>query len=80
MCQGRVRFGEFERKYRIDFFEHFALELELLKPLQEDGLLESSDFGFDVTPTGLLLLRVIAMKFDEYLINDVKGKSYSKVI
>jgi oxygen-independent coproporphyrinogen-3 oxidase len=80
MCQGRVRFGEFERKYRIDFSDHFALELELLKPLEEDGLIELSDFGIDVTPTGLLLLRVIAMKFDEYLINDNKGKSYSKVI
>ena len=27
-----------------------------------------------------LLLRAIAMKFDEYLINDQQGKSYSKVI
>ena len=80
MCQGRVRFGEFERRYRIDFSEHFALELELLKPLQDDGLIELTDFGFDVTQAGLLLLRVIAMKFDEYLISDLQGKSYSKVI
>jgi len=80
MCQGRVRFGEFERRYAIDFSDHFALELELLKPLQDDGLIELTDFGFDVTQTGLLLLRVIAMKFDEYLINDLQGKSYSKVI
>jgi len=80
MCQGKVRFGEFETKFKIDFSEHFALELELLKPLQKDGLVEISKFGIDVTPTGLLLLRAIAMKFDEYLINDLQGKSYSKVI
>lgn len=80
MCQGQVRFGEFERKFKIDFSEHFALELELLKPLQEDRLVEITNFGIDVTPTGLLLLRAIAMKFDEYLINDLQGKSYSKVI
>jgi oxygen-independent coproporphyrinogen-3 oxidase len=80
MCQGKVRFGEFERRFKIDFSEHFALELELLKPLQKDGLVEISKFGIDVTPTGLLLLRAIAMKFDEYLINDLQGKSYSKVI
>ena len=80
MCQGRVRFDEFERKYRIDFSNHFAMELESLKPLQDDGLIELSDHGFDVTSTGLLLLRVIAMKFDEYLVNDLPGKSYSKVI
>ncbi|MDX2417094.1 MAG: oxygen-independent coproporphyrinogen III oxidase [Xanthomonadales bacterium] len=80
MCQGFVRFGEFERKYGIDFNDHFALELRLLKPLEDDGLIELSERTIEVTPTGLLLLRVIAMKFDEYLINDLQGKSYSKVI
>ena len=80
MCQGHVRFGDFERDYGIDFSGHFALEQESLKPLQNDGLIELSEQGFDVTPTGLLLLRVIAMKFDEYLINDLQGKAYSKVI
>jgi oxygen-independent coproporphyrinogen-3 oxidase len=80
MCQGNVRFEEFEQKYKIDFATHFALELETLKPLEADGLIELSEQGFEVTPTGLLLLRIIAMKFDEYLINDLQGKSYSKVI
>ena len=80
MCQGFVRFGEFERKFGIDFNTHFALELALLKPLEDDGLIELSEDAIEVTPTGLLLLRVIAMKFDEYLIKDLQGKSYSKVI
>jgi len=80
MCQGHVRFVEFEREYNIDFTDRFASELESLKPLQDDGLVELTEQGIDVTSTGLLLLRVIAMKFDEYLINDSQGKSYSKVI
>jgi len=80
MCQGFVQFNEFERKYGIDFNDHFALELKSLKPLEDDGLIELSESTIEVTPTGLLLLRVIAMKFDEYLINDLQGKSYSKVI
>jgi oxygen-independent coproporphyrinogen-3 oxidase len=80
MCQGQVRFVEFEREYSIDFTDRFASELESLKPLQEDGLVELTGQGINVTSTGLLLLRVIAMKFDEYLINDSQGKSYSKVI
>ena len=80
MCQGFVRFGEFERKFGIDFNNHFALELASLKPLEDDGLIELSEDTIEVTPTGLLLLRVIAMKFDEYLIKDLQGKSYSKVI
>jgi len=80
MCQGFVQFGEFERKYGIDFNDHFALELKSLKPLEDDGLIELSESTIEVTSTGLLLLRAIAMKFDEYLINDLQGKSYSKVI
>ena len=80
MCQGYVRFGDFERRFGIDFGNHFALELESLKPLEQDGLIELSEQSIEVTPTGLLLLRVIGMKFDEYLINDKQGKSYSKVI
>lgn len=80
MCQGFVDFADFESKFGIDFEEHFALELESLKPLEKDGLVDLSERSFDVTPTGLLLLRVIGMKFDEYLINDQQGKSYSKVI
>lgn len=80
MCQGNVRFGEFERRYGLDFNNHFALELASLAPLEDDGLVELSEQSLEVTPTGLLLLRAIAMKFDEYLINDLQGKSYSKVI
>jgi oxygen-independent coproporphyrinogen-3 oxidase len=80
MCQGHVEFEEFEHNFGIDFEDHFAAELESLAPLEEDGLIEISGNAIDVTPTGLLLLRVIAMKFDEYLINDLRGKAYSKVI
>jgi len=80
MCQGNVKFRDFEHNYNIDFSDHFAFELELLKPLQDDGLIELTERSIEVTSTGLLLLRVIAMKFDEYLINDLQGKRYSKVI
>ena len=80
MCQGKVRFGQIEKRYHIDFSNHFAPELELLKPLQEDGLVKLKDRGLEVTPTGHLLLRAVAMQFDEYLVKDQPGKSYSKVI
>jgi oxygen-independent coproporphyrinogen-3 oxidase len=80
MCQGYVNYADFEERFDIDFSDHFALELASLKPVEEDGLVELNEQGFEVTPVGLLLLRAIAMKFDEYLINDQQGKSYSKVI
>ena len=80
MCQGYVRFEELDAKFGIDFSDHFALELESHKPPEEDGLLEVSEQAINVTSTGLSLLRVIGMKFDEYLIKDKQGKSYSNVI
>jgi len=80
MCQGRLHFNEIEKEFGIDFDEHFAVELDSLKPLKEDGLVEYNDQDLEVSPEGLLLLRAIAMKFDEYLINDRAGKAYSKVI
>lgn len=80
MCQGRVCFEEIETEFNIDFTDYFALELDSLRPLEADGLVELSEQSIEVTPTGLLLLRAIAMKFDEYLIKNFQGSSYSKVI
>ncbi|GMR14550.1 MAG: oxygen-independent coproporphyrinogen III oxidase [Gammaproteobacteria bacterium] len=80
MCQGQLKFSEIEQEFGIDFGDHFALELDSLRPLQDDGLVEISEDDIEVTPVGLLLLRAIAMKFDEYLIENDSAKAYSKVI
>ena len=80
MCQGHVDISQVERKFGIDFDDHFALELASLKTLETDGIVEMNEQSIDVTANGLLLLRIIAMKFDEYLKKDVQGKAYSKVI
>jgi len=80
MCQGKLRFSEIEKEFGIDFSDHFALEMNSLRPLRNDGLIELTDQDLGVTSEGLLLLRAIAMKFDEYLVHDQPGKAYSKVI
>ncbi len=80
MCQGQLKFGDIEQEFGIDFTDHFALELDSLRPLQDDGLVDISEEKLEVSPVGLLLLRAIAMKFDEYLIEDHSEKAYSKVI
>ncbi len=67
MCHGEVHFDEFEANFDIDFNDHFALELGNLQQLEQDGLLEMGEAGFRATPEGRLLLRAIAMNFDEYL-------------
>ena len=80
MCHGEVRFQEFESNFSIDFHDHFSLELGNLQQLETDGLIEMGDDEFRVTPEGRLLLRAIAMIFDEYLQEPATTPKFSRVI
>jgi len=80
MCHGEVNFEEFEANFAFDFNDHFALELSHLEQLESDGLLNMSETGFKATPEGRLLLRAIAMIFDEYLQPAQSTPRFSRVI
>jgi oxygen-independent coproporphyrinogen-3 oxidase len=67
MCHGHLKFCDFEHRFGIDFCEHFVAELTIVKQQADDGLLELNEKGFEVLPAGRLLLRNIAMVFDEHL-------------
>ncbi|CZE47398.1 oxygen-independent coproporphyrinogen III oxidase [Campylobacter geochelonis] len=67
-----------EAKFGIDFFSHFE---DALKELKEyDEFLEISKEDIKVTPTGTLLIRNIAMCFDEYMKNISGEKRFSKTV
>ena len=80
MCHGEVVFDKFEKNFAIDFNDHFALELGNLQRLEKDGLLIMDTEGFKATPEGRLLLRSIAMTFDEYLQAVPSAPRFSRVI
>lgn len=80
MCHGHVDFADFDSRFMIDFNEHFGPEIHQLENLADDGLLEIDEDGFDVTPEGRLLLRAVAMIFDEYLQAASKQARFSRVI
>jgi oxygen-independent coproporphyrinogen-3 oxidase len=67
MCQGEVRTHAFQDRHGIDFAEYFAADLQRLRPLADDGLVEIGAEAIRATPRGRLLLRNIAMCFDRYL-------------
>ena len=67
MCSGDVRYQHFNDKFGINFEEHFASGIAALEEPARDGLVEFNDKGFLVTAAGRLLLRNLAMPFDEYL-------------
>lgn len=68
-----------ETKFNIDFWEHFKDELNKLEELKD--FIEISPQKIKVNETGTLLIRNIAMCFDEYMVKfkDVKN-SFSKTV
>jgi oxygen-independent coproporphyrinogen-3 oxidase len=67
MCHGSIEIERIESRHQVVFAEHFAAEIERLRPLQEDGLVEVAEDAITATSRGRLLLRIIAMCFDAYL-------------
>ncbi|UCC14770.1 MAG: oxygen-independent coproporphyrinogen III oxidase [Gammaproteobacteria bacterium] len=80
MCQDVVNMNAIGQRFDIDFRSHFAAELEALRPLEADGLVEVSEDAIRVTARGRFLLRPIAMTFDEYLPAERQSGRFSKVI
>lgn len=80
MCQFNVRFERLEAVHAIVFHKYFATELEALKPLVDDGLIEIASDAITVTRRGRLLVRTVAMVFDCYLRKQREQALYSRVI
>ena len=67
MCNLGVNFDKIENMFGIRFEDYFEEELENLKELEEDGLIEVKGRSIRVLPVGRLLIRNVAMVFDAYL-------------
>jgi len=67
MCDLALDYDAMSQKLGINFAEHFAAELAALAPLEADGLVRRSRAGLEVTDTGRLFIRNIAMCFDNTL-------------
>jgi oxygen-independent coproporphyrinogen-3 oxidase len=80
MCYDSLSFDDFGEKHGIDFREYFTKEIEKLNVLEDDGLIELSDAGIGITPSGRLLLRNIAMTFDRYIDLEENDNRFSKAI
>ena len=78
-CQFELDFKKIEDKFDIEFESYFAKELDDLKDMQKDDLLQFNDNGFTVSPAGRILVRHICMVFDIYLRKQSEQR-FSKVI
>jgi oxygen-independent coproporphyrinogen-3 oxidase len=67
MCHFVLYKREIEEQYGLVWDDHFRKEMEGLKPLADDGLVELHPDRLVVTPVGRLMVRNIAMVFDAWL-------------
>ncbi|MBD2663231.1 oxygen-independent coproporphyrinogen III oxidase [Richelia sinica FACHB-800] len=78
MSHFQLHKSDIERKYHIDFDQYFAQELQELKPLEDDGLVNISPQEIQITDTGRLLVRNIAVVFDTHTRN--RAAKFSRAI
>lgn len=67
LCQSCVSIEAIEIEHLVDFRRYFAAELADLRPLEQDGIVETSPDWIMVTAKGRLVVRAICMLFDRYL-------------
>jgi oxygen-independent coproporphyrinogen-3 oxidase len=79
MCDLSLDYGAMSQKLGINFTEHFAPELASLAPFEADGLVKRTPAGLEVTDTGRLFIRNIAMCFDNTLA-PVAERKHSRTI
>ena len=75
----RLDFAVLSRRLGVDVTDYFAAELRSLADLEDDGLVRRDSAGLEVTDTGRLLVRNIAMRFDAYATRAGGGR-YSRTI
>ena len=80
ICNFRLSLESIELAWLIDFRKYFAEEMQDLRRLADDGLVELQPDWIVVTPQGRLLVRAVCMVFDRYLRSQQQRASYSKVI
>jgi oxygen-independent coproporphyrinogen-3 oxidase len=66
ICHFKLNFAAFERAAGVNFSAHFAPEMERLRAMAQDGLVEIDDEGIRVTGKGRLLVRHVCLVFDRY--------------
>lgn len=67
MCNFELSMPALEQGFPISFAHYFAAELEQLRGLERDGLLNIDEQWITVTGKGRLLIRNICMVFDRHL-------------
>ena len=80
MCQGSLVFESVEQAWLVDFQQYFAPELDKLRSMESQGLVQITDEAIEVTELGWYFVRGVAMVFDKNLQADRTRAKFSKII
>jgi oxygen-independent coproporphyrinogen-3 oxidase len=74
MCDLGLNYAAMSQRLGINFAAHFEQEIASLTAYETDGLVRRSETGLEVTDTGRLFIRNIAMCFDNTLASSGERK------
>lgn len=77
----RLSFAQLDKQFGINSKEYFKEALSKLGEFEADELLKVTKEGIEISPTGRMVVRNIAMSFDAYLsADDANKKKFSKTV
>ena len=80
ICNFKLQFRAVEERFDVVFTDYFAKEINSLKPMIEDDLINLDSDAITVTSKGRLFIRNICMVFDRYMTEAVAEKRFSKAV
>ncbi len=80
ICNFKLQFRAVEERFDVVFTDYFAKEINSLKPMIEDDLINLDSDAITVTSNGRLFIRNICMVFDRYMTEAVAEKRFSKAV
>lgn len=80
MCQGQLQFESINLAWLIDFNTYFASEMQMLQEMQDQGLVQLTDTGIEVSTMGWFFVRAVGMVFDRYLQQGLSRAQFSKIL
>jgi oxygen-independent coproporphyrinogen-3 oxidase len=81
ICHFKLSFESVEYVFEIDMNTYFKEELDYLKEMELDGLIELNATHLKIKPCGRLLVRAICKVFDAYTKKDLNHqKRFSRII
>ena len=79
MCDLSLDYAAMSQRLGLNFASHFEREIESLADFEADGLVRRSPSGIEVSETGRLFIRNIAMSFDNTLA-PISERKHSRTI